>query len=66
MMTRAWNRIRGNRSPEYTLLPLSEKESYPELKTRYQERYQERSRFAVLGLVLCIAGCLFALYGLFR
>jgi hypothetical protein len=62
MVTRAWNRVRGNRSHEYTPLPLSEKESYPELKTRFQER----SRFTVLGLVLCIAGCLFALYGLLR
>ncbi|KAF3031790.1 hypothetical protein E8E12_000864 [Didymella heteroderae] len=60
MMTRAWNRVRGNRSHEYTPLPLSEKESYPELKARWQEH----SRFTVLGLVLCIAGCLFALYGL--
>lgn len=62
MMARAWSRVRGNRSHEYTPLPLSEKESYPELKTRCQER----SRCTVLGLVLCIAGCLFALYGLVR
>lgn len=61
MMTRAWNRLRGNRSHEYAPLPLSEKEPYPESK----QRYQERSPFTVLGLVLCIAGCLFALYGLF-
>ena len=54
--------MRGNRSHEYTPLPLSEKESYPEFK----QRYQERSRFTILGLVLCIAGCLFALYGLIR
>lgn len=60
MMTRAWNRMRGNRSHEYAPLPLSEKETYPEFK----QRRQERSRFTVLGLVLCIAGCLFALYGL--
>ncbi|UPX16549.1 3-phytase [Ascochyta rabiei] len=60
MMTRAWNRVRGHRSHEYMPLPLSDKEPYPEPK----QRCRERSRFTVLGLVLCIAGCLFALYGL--
>ena len=62
MMTRAWNRVRGNRSLGYTPLPVNEKETYHEFK----QRNQERSPFTVLGLVLCIAGCLFALYGLTR
>ncbi|KAF1927108.1 3-phytase B precursor [Didymella exigua CBS 183.55] len=62
MMARAWNRVRGCRSHEYTPLPLSEKASHPEVKQRCQARSRSRSRFTVL----CIAGCLFALYGLVR
>lgn len=57
IMARAWNRVRGVRPHEYAPLPLSEKEP---LKTRDRRR----SRFTVPGLVLCIAGGLFALYGL--
>lgn len=58
-MTRAWNRLRENRSHEYAPLPLSEKEACPEFKQRRQN-----PRFTVLGLVMSIAICLFALYGL--
>lgn len=62
MMMRTWNRLQRDRSRGYMPLSLSEKELYPEVK----QRHQERSRFTILGLVLCIAGCLFALYGLMR
>lgn len=55
--------MRGDRPHEYTPLPLSETATPAELRTRGPER----SRCTVVaGLVLCVAGCVFALYGLAR
>jgi hypothetical protein len=54
MMAKAWNRVRGNRSQEYTALPLSE------------TRRAGWSRWSILGLALCMFGALSALYGLIR
>jgi hypothetical protein len=62
MMARAWNRVRGSRSQDYTPLPLSEKEPLPPIKLR-QKRW---SPLSIVGLVLCVVGALSALYGVFR
>jgi hypothetical protein len=62
MMAKAWNRVRGNRSQEYTALPLSEKEPVSLRKTRRAGW----SRWSILGLALCVFGALSALYGLIR
>jgi hypothetical protein len=62
MMAKAWNRMRGNRSQEYTPLPLSEKEPPSPRKTRHT-RF---SLWSIVGLIACGTGTLLALYGLFR
>jgi hypothetical protein len=62
MMAKAWNRVRGNRSQEYTALPLSEKEPISLRKSRPAGW----SRWSVLGLTLCIVGALSAFYGLIK
>lgn len=62
MMAKAWNRIRGNRSPEYAPLPLSEKEPFPSARLR-QARL---SRQSVVGLLLCSIAACSAFYGLVR
>jgi hypothetical protein len=62
MMATAWNRVRGNRSQDYTALPLSEKDAYSPRKPR-EKRW---SRLSIAGLGLCVVGALFALYGLVR
>jgi hypothetical protein len=62
MMATAWNRVRGNRSQDYTALPLSEKDAHSPGKPR-ETRW---SRLSMAGLVLCVLGALFALYGLVR
>ncbi|KAH4973064.1 hypothetical protein HBH77_165850 [Parastagonospora nodorum] len=60
MMVKAWNRMRGNRSPEYAPLPLSEKEPLPSVRSR-QARW---SRQSIVGLVVCSIAACSALYGL--
>ncbi|KAF2827900.1 acid phosphatase [Ophiobolus disseminans] len=54
MITRTWNRLRGDRSQEYTLLPLSEKVPSSPRKTRHTRW----ALWSIVGLTL------FTLYGL--
>lgn len=61
-MAKAWNRVRGNRSQDYTPLPLTEKEPLSPRKSR-RARW---SRWSIAGLALCITGALLALFGLVR
>ncbi|KAF1837445.1 acid phosphatase [Decorospora gaudefroyi] len=55
MMAQAWNRMRGNRAPEYAPLPLSEKEP-----TRRRREHVAKERawrvLQVLGALVCIYG----------
>ncbi|KAF1942892.1 acid phosphatase [Clathrospora elynae] len=60
-MARAWNRIRGSCSPEYTSLPLTEKEPLSPIKSRHGHH---RARWLNVGLALQVLGGLVCIYGL--
>jgi hypothetical protein len=59
-MAKAWNRLRGSRQQDYTPLPLNEKEPFLPARAR-----ATRSRCSSAGLVLCLVGGIFAIYGIF-
>ncbi|KAF1844098.1 acid phosphatase [Cucurbitaria berberidis CBS 394.84] len=60
MMARAWNRIRGSRSQDYTYLPLSEKEPLSPIKSRQHWP----SRTSRTTLAMQVMGSLLGIYGL--
>lgn len=58
-MSKAWNRLRGSRQHDYTPLPLNEKEPFLPARARAAP-----SPCSGAGLVLCLVGGLFAVYGI--
>ncbi|OAL45133.1 phosphoglycerate mutase-like protein [Pyrenochaeta sp. DS3sAY3a] len=60
MMAQAWNRIRGNRSQEYTALPLSEKET----SEPYKPRPERPSRLKSVALAFQVVVAILSVYGL--
>lgn len=60
MMAKAWNRIRGNPSQEYTRLPPSEKAQFAPVRPRRAHW----SPWGIIGFILCIVGAMFGLYGM--
>lgn len=61
-MTRAWNRIHGNRALDYTPLPLTEKE--PSSYTRTRRHVQ--AHWLTAGRAVQVMAALFCVYGTIR
>jgi hypothetical protein len=63
IMTRAWQRIKGSRTPDYERLPLSEKEPVSPTKSRNK---QGPSRLKYLVVAFAVSATLLGSYGLVR